>query len=117
MERVDLNQMAAQQKDAVYGQMVCIARNRKNAHAGLLQSLLDAYSALGQLGRVKGYREWLLRTTAICLDCFPDDSRLDAATRVRRAGMKQQGVIRGPIEQTQEYCKVSAPLIAIIKLR
>ena len=99
MERVDLNQMAAQQKDTVYGQMVRIARNRKNAQAGLLQSLLDAYAALGQLGRVQGYREWLLRTTAICLDCFPGDSLSDAATRIRRTWMKQQGAINGSSQE------------------
>ncbi len=88
MKRVDLNQMAAQQMDIVYAQMANMARNRKNAHAGLLRSLLEGYFALGQLGRVKGYREWLLRTTTICLECFPAESA-DAATGEQLRGRKQ----------------------------
>ena len=87
---MNLDRLATECKSSVYRQMVRSARNRKNSQTDLLLALFDAYLVLDQLDEVKGYREWLLRTTQICLNYFPDGSVIRSMEKARQVSSRSK---------------------------
>jgi hypothetical protein len=87
---MNLNRLATEHKSSVYRQMVRSSQNRKNSQTALLVALFEAYLALDQLDEVKGYRKWLLRTTQICLNFFPDCSVISSMEKARRVSSRSR---------------------------
>jgi RNA polymerase sigma-70 factor, ECF subfamily len=56
---VDFENLATQHKDAVYRQMVRTCGNREDAEDVLIDALLNAYRAIGQLNEPDAFRAWL----------------------------------------------------------
>ena len=73
-KNVALNKLMTQHQDSVYRQMVRVSQSRKNADADLLKALLEAHADLHRLDPVGGYREWLVKTTRLCLMFFSDEN-------------------------------------------
>lgn len=53
--------MARRHKDAVYAQMIRVCGNRDDAEDVLVEALLSAHRAIGQLRDEAGFRPWLAR--------------------------------------------------------
>jgi RNA polymerase sigma-70 factor (ECF subfamily) len=57
--RMDFDKLAEQHKDAVYRQMVRLCGNHEDAEDVLVEALVKAYRAMGQLEDEAAFRGWL----------------------------------------------------------